>query len=117
MFYEKETLFDSFQAEIYDPSNNDNGKDLWILFQVAIIEESFDAAALKDNIKHLHINLPCSESRRAGYLEIIANADNKKTCVYALKFESMIFQHEEFQADDIEEKVMTPHAMNSTNIG
>ncbi len=39
---QQEEVFVKFQAEIYDPSKDDNDKDSWILFQVPTIMEAFD---------------------------------------------------------------------------
>ncbi len=72
--YQQEEVFDTFQAEIYDPSNDDNNKNSWILFQVQSIMEDFDTTALEDIINCLDIDLPSSQSRCTGYLESVANA-------------------------------------------
>ncbi len=45
--YQQEGLFDSFLAEICNPSNNDNDKNSWILFQISTTAEDFDTTALK----------------------------------------------------------------------
>ncbi len=83
--YQQEQVFDKFQAEIYDPSNNDNGKDSWILFQVWTKREDFDTTALEDIVNCLDIDLPSSQSRCTSYLEQVANVTKEETWVYALK--------------------------------
>ncbi len=77
--YQQEEVFDKFQAEIYDPSKDDNHKDSWILFQVLTIMEDFDTTVLEDVINRLHIDLPTSQSRCTGYLESVANAAKEET--------------------------------------
>ena len=115
--YQQVEVFDKFQAEIYDPSNDENDKDSWILFQVPTIMEDFDVTALEDIINRLDIDLPPSQSRCTGYLESVANAAKEETRVYALKFENMIFHNNKFQADDIEGKALTPYVTPSSKEG
>ncbi len=73
--------------------------------------EDFDTTALEDIINCLNIDLPSLESRFTGYLEIISNAAQEKTQVYALKFENVIFHSDKFHGDDIEGKALTPNVM------
>ncbi len=94
--YQQEEVFDKFQAEIYDPSNNENDKDSWILFQVPTIMEDFDKTALEDIINCLDIDLPSSQWRCTGYLESVANAAKEETWVFVLKFENMIYYNGKF---------------------
>ncbi len=106
--YQLEELFDNFQAEIYYPINDDNDKDSWILFQVPTIMENFDTAVLEDFFNFLDNYLTSSQSRYTGYLDSIINATKEETQVYVLKFENRIFCNDKFQADDVEEKALTP---------
>ncbi len=58
--YQQEEVFDKFQAEIYDPSNDENDKDSWILFQVPTIMQDFDTTALEEILNCLDIDLSTS---------------------------------------------------------
>ncbi len=110
--YQQEELFDSFQAETSDPSNDDKDKGSWILYHVPTTADSFDITALEDIKEYLHMNFPSSQSRFTGYLERIANEKKENNHVNTFKFENMIFHYDKFHADDIKEKGLTPHVIS-----
>ncbi len=63
---QQEEVVDKFQAEIYDPSNNDNDMDSWILFQVPTILKDFDTTAWKIlSIVLISICLPHNQDETA----------------------------------------------------
>ncbi len=115
--YQQVEVFDKFQAEIYDPSNNDNDKDSWILFQLPTIMEDFDTTALEDIINCIDIDLSSSQSRCTSYLESVANVAQEETQVNVLKFENMIFHNEKFQVSVIKWKALNPYVMPSSREG
>ncbi len=68
----QEEVFNSFQADLNSLSNDDNGKDSWILFQVLTIVESFDCSNfLVWDQKLLDPNINCSVSWLQMLLETI----------------------------------------------
>ncbi len=82
--YQQKEVFDKFHAVFYDPSNNHNDKDSWILLQVPTIMDDFDTTALEDIINCPDIDLPTSQSRCTGYLESVAKfsqGGNLSLCV------------------------------------
>ncbi len=64
--YQQEEVFAKFQAVIYDPSNDENDKDSWILFQVPTIMEDFNTLLWKIiSIVMILICLPHSQDAPA----------------------------------------------------